>query len=185
MKKVNYLFSVVLHLVLILISAFVFINKQPQVVTLGYGNVEFSTFVKNNFARKNKTKKYKIKNEGNGEAIDKTENKVSVPSLKNKNLSSYLNGKFSIDFNGKRKRAIYSYVLPEYPNGVEKEANIVLKFIIQPDGTVANIIPIIKADSRLEIAAINALKNWRFEPLPQQLPQLKQEAIIVFPYRLQ
>ena len=92
---------------------------------------------------------------------------------------------FEIDFGGRGKRKIYSYALPSYPEGVTKEIDVKLKFTIQPDGTVGKIIPLIKADTKLEFAAINSLRQWRFEPLPESQKKLEQSAVIIFPFRLQ
>ena len=92
---------------------------------------------------------------------------------------------FEIDFGGKGKRRIYSYILPAYPDGVAKEIDVKLRFSILPDGTVGRIIPLIKADARLENAAINSLRQWRFEPLDNNQKQIEQTAVITFPYRLQ
>ena len=92
---------------------------------------------------------------------------------------------FEIDFGGKGKRKIYSYNLPSYPEGVSKEIDVKLRFTIMPDGSVGRIFPLIKADTRLEMAAINSLRQWRFEPIPNSKKQSAQTAIIVFPYRLQ
>ncbi|PKL82433.1 MAG: hypothetical protein CVV24_10065 [Ignavibacteriae bacterium HGW-Ignavibacteriae-3] len=92
---------------------------------------------------------------------------------------------FELDFGGKGMRRIYSYNLPEYPEGVAKEIDVKLRFTILPDGTVSKIIPLIKADTKLEFAAINSLKQWRFEPLPPNAKQLDQTVVITFPYRLQ
>ncbi len=92
---------------------------------------------------------------------------------------------FDIDFGGKGKRNIYSYSLPPYPSGVSKEIDVKLKFTILPDGTVGRIIPLRKADAKLEEAAINSLKRWRFEPLPNSQKQSVQTAVIIFPFRLQ
>lgn len=92
---------------------------------------------------------------------------------------------FDIDWGGKGTRKIYSFTLPQYPEGVKKEVNIKLQFTILPDGTVGTIIPKIKADTRLENAAINSLRQWRFEALSQNQKQVEQTAVIVFPYRLQ
>lgn len=91
---------------------------------------------------------------------------------------------FEIDFGGKGMRKIYSYSLPEYPKGVSKEIDVKLKFSILPDGTVGKILPLIKADTRLELAAINSLRQWRFEPLPQNQKVAEQYAVIIFPFRL-
>ena len=92
---------------------------------------------------------------------------------------------FEIDFGGKGIRKIYSYSLPAYPEGVSKEIDVKLRFTILPDGSVGKIFPLIKADTKLEMAAINSLRQWRFEPLPNRQKQNEQIAIIVFPYRLQ
>jgi protein TonB len=92
---------------------------------------------------------------------------------------------FELDFGGKGMRRIYSYNLPEYPEGVSKEIDVKLRFTILPDGTVSKIFPVIKADARLELASINSLKNWRFEPLPKSAKQIDQTVVITFPYRLQ
>lgn len=96
------------------------------------------------------------------------------------------NGSFGydIDWGGKGQRKIYSYNIPPYPEGVNKEIDIRLKFTILPDGTVGTIIPLIKADTRLENSAINALRQWRFESLDPSQKQVPQIAVIVFPYRL-
>lgn len=92
---------------------------------------------------------------------------------------------FEIDFGGKGMRKIYSYSLPEYPEGVSKEIDVKLKFTILPDGTVGKILPLIKADTRLELAAINSLRQWRFEPITENGKAGQQNAVIVFPFRLQ
>ena len=92
---------------------------------------------------------------------------------------------FDIEWGGNGKRKIYSYSLPEYPEGVNKEIDIRLRFSILPDGTVGTIFPLTKADTKLENAAMNSLRQWRFEPLPTQQKKTEQFAIIVFPYRLQ
>jgi TonB family protein len=101
--------------------------------------------------------------------------------------NSEVEGKFGfdIDWGGKGTRKIYSFILPQYPAGVRKEANIKLQFTILPDGTVGTIIPKIKADTKLENAAINSLRQWRFEALSPNQKQVEQTAVIVFPYRLQ
>lgn len=92
---------------------------------------------------------------------------------------------FELDFGGGGKRKIYSYTLPEYPDGVSKEIDLKMRFTIMADGTVTNIFPVIKADGRLEQAAVNSLKQWRFEPLPSKAKQMAQTVVITFPYRLQ
>ena len=92
---------------------------------------------------------------------------------------------FDIEWGGKGIRKIYSFNLPTYPGGVKKEVDIKLQFTILPDGTIGTIFPKIKADTKLENAAINSLRQWRFEALDPSQKQVEQTAVIVFPYRLQ
>lgn len=91
---------------------------------------------------------------------------------------------FDIEWGGSGTRRIYYYTLPEYPEGVQKEIDIRIRFTIKPDGTVGSVTLLTKADTRLEQAAINSLWQWRFEPLPPNAKQTNQTAVIVFPYRL-
>lgn len=92
---------------------------------------------------------------------------------------------FDIDWGGKGKRQIWSYPLPKYPSGVYKEIDIKIMFTIKPDGSVGAARLLNKADTKLENAALNSLRQWRFEPLSQSYKQTDQTAIIIFPYRLQ
>jgi len=93
-------------------------------------------------------------------------------------------GLFDIEWGGKGIRKIYSYNIPPYPEGVSKEIDVKLRFTILADGTVGRIFPLIKADTRLETAAINSLRQWRFEPIPTEQAQGQQTAVIIFPFRL-
>lgn len=113
----------------------------------------------------------------------KTNSKVTAEGKGNKAKGSGSFG-YDIDWGGQGQRKIYSFTLPEYPAGVDKEIDIRLRFTILPDGTVGNIFPLIKADTRLENAAINSLRQWRFEGLNPSQKQVEQVAVIVFPYRL-
>lgn len=92
---------------------------------------------------------------------------------------------FFFDWGGSGVRKVLTYSIPDYPAGVNKEANVRLKFTIRPDGSVGSIIPITKADTRLEDAALNSLRRWRFEKLPASVSPFDQTVIITFPFRLQ
>lgn len=92
---------------------------------------------------------------------------------------------FDIDWGGKGKRQIWSYPLPNYPAGVYKEIDIKIMFTIKPDGSVGSTRLLTKADTKLENAALNSLRQWRFEPLSSTQKQIDQTAVIVFPYRLE
>jgi hypothetical protein len=122
------------------------------------------------------------------ETVKQTEQRDSNnPTGEKKGNLNQGSGDFGFHFEGGGlgTRKIYSYVIPDYPDGVNKEIDIRLKFTIKPDGTVGSIFLLTKADTRLENAAINSLWQWRFEPLTLNQSQTDQTAIIVFPYRLQ
>jgi protein TonB len=123
----------------------------------------------------------------------KKENKKETIKKENSNVNTQGQGNltdgkgslgFDIEWGGMGTRKIYSYILPEYPEGVQKEIDIKLRFLIKPDGTVGSITILTKADTRLEEAARQSLWQWRFEPLPPNVQQTNQSAVIVFPYRL-
>ncbi len=118
------------------------------------------------------------------ETKENTDSKVTTAGQGNKAEGEGSFG-YDIDWGGQGQRRIYSYIIPDYPDGVNKEIDIRLRFSILPDGTVGNILPLTKADTRLENAAINSLRQWRFEALAPGQKQSEQTAVIVFPYRLQ
>ena len=125
-----------------------------------------------------------IAEENNNENTEEVNSNVTSTGQGNESVGDGSLG-FDIDWGGNGTRKIYSFLLPQYPEGVKKEIDIKLEFTILADGTVGTIIPKIKADTRLENAAINSLRQWRFEALRNNQRQAEQKALIVFPYRLQ
>ncbi len=91
---------------------------------------------------------------------------------------------FSINWLGGGIREKLSGVLPVYPPGLNKEATILLRFIVKPDGSIGRIIPERKGETTLENISIQALKNWRFNKLESQVPQINQEGVITFVFKL-
>lgn len=74
---------------------------------------------------------------------------------------------------------------PPLPNAtVESESELELRFWILPNGAVGRVVPVKKADPRLEALAINYLRNWRFNPLPSDAPQDEQWGVIPFKFRI-
>jgi Gram-negative bacterial TonB protein C-terminal len=67
---------------------------------------------------------------------------------------------------------------------VDREIEIELRFWILPNGTVSRVVPLKKADPRLETLAINYLRHWRFNPLPTDLTADEQWGIIPFKFRI-
>lgn len=88
---------------------------------------------------------------------------------------------YDIQWGGRGKRKIYRYYIPSYPEGVQVEANVKLRFTILQDGSVTRITPLVKSNPKLENVAITALTRWRFEPLDEDK---EQTVTITFPFRL-
>ncbi|MDD3051012.1 MAG: energy transducer TonB [Candidatus Cloacimonetes bacterium] len=64
------------------------------------------------------------------------------------------------------QRNTVSKKIPEYPEGLQKNVTIKIEFSVLPNGSVGNVMVIQKADTVLENISINALKQWRFNPIP-------------------
>lgn len=213
-RNMSFTFSLLIHLLLLILFYFLQINldyEQSDLVEIDFGSGGLSTSsgasgtqltdpnIKETPPEETKTiptktedKKVdlvKTKNTSDDKAVLPIEKKKEDEKKSSKELfGNKTEGEgsmgYDIDWGGYGKRKIYSYNLPEYPSGVSKEVDIRLRFSILPDGSVGTIFPLTKADTKLENAAINSLRQWRFEPLRNNQKQVEQYAIIVFPYRL-
>lgn len=83
-----------------------------------------------------------------------------------------------------RNRDVVRSVLPEYPAGIEREVQLQFRFSVTPAGEVTGIRPLQKGDPALEEAALTALRQWKFQPLPAVSLQVRQEAVITFRFRI-
>lgn len=82
------------------------------------------------------------------------------------------------------ERAILSQVIPEYPEGLQKEATIRIRFTVLPDGRVGQMIPVQKDSPELEEITLRALRQWRFNPLSSDAEQQVVQGVITFRYEL-
>lgn len=82
------------------------------------------------------------------------------------------------------RRTVLSRVIPEYPENLQKEAIIKISFTVLPNGQVGDMIPVIKSDATLEKITLEALRQWRFNPLPSYEQQRPEKGIITFRYLL-
>ena len=91
---------------------------------------------------------------------------------------------FSIQWMGGGTRKRVTGDLPEYPSGANVEAQIKVLAVVQPDGSIKTVQPVQKANSRLEDAAMRAVRLWKFEPLRSGQSQLDQNCVITFLFKL-
>ncbi|GEM_PF-238286 len=92
---------------------------------------------------------------------------------------------YSIDWGGTGNRGVISGRIPVYPKGTDKEMPVTLQFVVFPDGSVSQVIPITKGDELLERAAITALETWRFDPIPPASDQRIQKGRITFNFKFE
>lgn len=82
---------------------------------------------------------------------------------------------------GLNRQAVQT-VLPQYTEQVN--AVIRVRITVAPSGRVTRRIPLIKGNPALEQAVMNALLNWRFNPLPPNAPQEDQTGVVTFRFQL-
>ena len=85
---------------------------------------------------------------------------------------------------GDIKREIYQKKLPEFPEDVQQEAIIKIKFSVLPNGLVGSAVLLQKGNTRLENLTLETFKTWRFNPLPDYANQEPQTGIITFRFKL-
>lgn len=79
-------------------------------------------------------------------------------------------------------RKILQKTIPEYPEGLQQNSEVQLKFEVLPDGKVAqNIIIIKKGGPVMDEVSLSALKAWRFNPISTNVTQT---GVITFRYKL-
>src|SRR3989339_304685 len=204
-RNMSFSFSFIFHALLLLIFLLITITLDyppREYVELSFGR---SGDIGSSGAQGNQIEEVELPKAKNTEEenvikpADKNKEVASVSNSKseqepNSNVSTEAQGNqlqgegsfgFDIDWGGKGKRQIWSYPLPKYPAGVYKEIDIKIMFTIKPDGSVGSARLLTKADTKLENAALNSLRQWRFEPLSTSQKPIEQTAVIVFPYRLQ
>ncbi len=71
--------------------------------------------------------------------------------------------------------------LPQNPGGV---GTVTVRVTVAPDGGVAQVLILRRADPRLDRAVQEAVRAWRFNPLPPAAPQENQQGTITFEFSL-
>ncbi len=82
------------------------------------------------------------------------------------------------------QRLIVKQVIPDYPEGLQRQAVLQFRFTVMPDGRITSLVPMRKGDPVLEEVTLNALRQWRFNPLSPQVEQRNVQGIITFRYEL-
>ncbi|MGO9481504.1 MAG: energy transducer TonB [Candidatus Kryptoniota bacterium] len=91
---------------------------------------------------------------------------------------------YQISWNGV-SRALIAGDRPQFPDGVQHGGTVKIRITVDPSGNVLAMVPVQKADSRLEEAAMAAIRTWRFSKLARNYPQVEQQATAVFVFKLE
>ncbi len=91
---------------------------------------------------------------------------------------------YEISWNG-AARALLTGERPQFPSDVRHGGTVKIKIVVDPSGDVVAMVPIEKADSGLEEAAMAAIRTWRFSRLPKNYPQVNQQAVAKFVFKLE
>jgi TonB family protein len=91
---------------------------------------------------------------------------------------------YGIQWSGNGTRRLESGALPAYPSGVNREAQIKLKLVVMPSGGVKSAQPLQKGETRLENAALKAVRLWKFDALQSSLPAVDQACVVTFNFKL-
>ncbi|MCK4575139.1 TonB family protein, partial [candidate division WOR-3 bacterium] len=82
------------------------------------------------------------------------------------------------------KRKILKKVLPPYPAGYEERTKVVVKITVKPGGNVKKLLLIKTGGEIFDHVTLEALREWKWEPLPSNTEQVDQEGTITFFYEL-
>jgi outer membrane biosynthesis protein TonB len=82
------------------------------------------------------------------------------------------------------KRKILKKVLPPYPAGYEERTDVQVKLTVGPAGEVKKLLLMKTGGAVFDNTTLEALREWRWEPLPPSIAQVDQEGIITFFYEL-
>lgn len=82
------------------------------------------------------------------------------------------------------KRKILKKVLPPYPAGYEERTDVQVKLTVGPAGEVKKLLLLKTGGAVFDNTTLEALREWKWEPLPPSVEQVDQEGIITFYYEL-
>ncbi len=89
---------------------------------------------------------------------------------------------FAISWNGV-PRTLVRGSRPQFPPGVQNGGTVRIRIIVDPRGDIVAMVPVEKSNSRLEEAAMSAIRTWEFSRLPLKYPQVNQQAVAKFVFR--
>lgn len=89
------------------------------------------------------------------------------------------NGFGDIEWGGGGNRKLEQKIIPKIPQGIRFTDTIKIQITVSADGSVKRVLPLVRGDARLESACVDALKRWRFNPIPGS-----RDMIGIIPFKL-
>jgi len=89
---------------------------------------------------------------------------------------------YQLQWEGELDRSPMVQPLPSNPTN--NEAEITVRFQVNPDGSLGQVFPLKKMNPELEREVMRTLRSWRFSRLPQGVPQETQWGTITFRFVL-
>ncbi len=120
--------------------------------------------------------------------IKKTKKSLSPldkPPYKGGRLYNAKEGEKKFTLSGElSKRKLLHFLRPEYPVGVSENTIVKLRIRAKPDGTIATIEIVKTGGLAFDRNAIQAVREWRFQPLSPNVEQEIQSGIVTIYFQL-
>lgn len=81
-------------------------------------------------------------------------------------------------------RKIIKKIIPSYPKGYEERTRVMVKITVDPKGAVKQLILLKTGGEIFDRITLEALREWRWQPIPPAAEQTDQQGVITFFYEL-
>jgi|GEM_PF-1017588 len=82
------------------------------------------------------------------------------------------------------ERKILKKVIPQYPKGYETRTKVEVRLTVNPNGEVKKLLLLKTGGAVFDNLTLEALRDWKWQPLPLNVEQADQKGIITFFYEL-
>jgi TonB family protein len=90
----------------------------------------------------------------------------------------------NIQWDGGLARNRIAGILPAFPPGSTRDAQISVRFRVRPDGSMYGMTVIQKGEAAYERAALDAMRTWKFNALPESAQQADQVGTATFVFKV-
>ncbi len=189
-KVLSIIWTVIIYSLLVSIFTFVIIDiktKEDKFIILGFETIR-NEFVKGVIPKGGGTEDVFSTLGDVPLEIKKTKQKLSLlekPPYKGGKLYDSEEGEKKFTLSGElSKRRLIHFLKPEYPEGISENTVVKLSISANPDGAVATIDIVKTGGLVFDQNAIQAVREWRFQPLPPNVEQVLQTGIVTIYFQV-